>query len=209
MGFLIQAVKGPKIFPFYLSVLCISAAGMFREEALLCVIVPLAVYVFLSGKKSGLAKKAATVVIMAVLAAAPAPHRTQPSCDPAATSRCMDCSPNMFGTIVHSLRRMSRRKSKGKGRPSTRVWEGCSFRSSLKGTTAARGDYIIYNRDYPRVMRGIPREKNFFVLKKVVQTALRQPLQLSQTPGLLFSGILSNSPSSAINPGCLEGGPAD
>ena len=176
MGFLIQAVKGPKIFPFYLSVLCISAAGMFREEALLCVIVPLAVYVFHLGKRSGLAKKAATVVIMAVLAAAPgrlielSPHVTR-----AATSRVHGLFTQYVGTIVHSLRRMSPEEIERERQAIDREFGKGVFQKLIERYDCSSGDYIIYNRDYPRVMRGIPREKNFFVLKKVVQTALRHP----------------------------------
>ena len=176
IGFLIQAVKGPKILLFYLSVLCISAAGMFREESLLCVIVPLAVYVFHLGKKSGLAKKAATVVIMAVLAVAPGRLiELSPRVTRAAESRVHGLFTQYVGTIVHSLRRMTPGEIDRERQDIDREFGKGVFEKLMERYDCSSGDYIIYNRDHPRVMRGIPREKNFFVLKKVIQAALRHP----------------------------------
>jgi len=50
------------------------------------------------------------------------------------------------------------------------------FRNLIQRYDCSSGDYIIYKRDYPRVLRSIPRGKNGFIVKKVVQAAVRHPI---------------------------------
>ncbi len=177
MGFLIQSAKGPKVLPFSLSLLSLSVAVMFRKEAILCVIVPLVVYLFFLGKKSGPAKKAAIVAIMVVLTMAPSRLiELGPRVTRAAKSQAHGLFTQYVGTIVHSMRRMSPEEIDRERQSIDHEFGKGVFEKLIQRYDCSSGDYIIYNRDYPRVLRSIPRKKNSFILKKVVQTAVRHPV---------------------------------
>jgi hypothetical protein len=176
MAFLIRSVKGQREIPFYLSVLSLSVAVMFRREAVLCVIVPIVTYLLFLKRKSGLVKKAIVTAIIIVGTIIP--------------GRVIEFSPNVVrvsgsqshglfnqyvGTMVHSMRLMKRAEIDKERQSIDREFGKGVFRKLIWRYDCRSADYIIYNRHFPRVIKIIPKEKNLFVLKKVVQTALRHP----------------------------------
>jgi len=208
MGLLIKSINGQKEISFYLSILSLSIAVMFRREAVLCVIIPMVIYLFYFRQKGGLAKKAMVSAIIIVLTALP--------------SRIIELSPNVVrssgsqihglfnqyvGTIVHSRQRMSQSEINTERQSIDSEFGTGVFRKLIRRYDFRSGDYIIYDRHFPRILKRIPKEKNLFILKKVVQTAIRHPGgylkhlvcyfgHLSQFTGIAYQswGVLKKEP---------------
>jgi hypothetical protein len=176
MGFLIKSVNCQKEIAFYLSILSLSIAVMFRREAILCVIVPIVTHLFYFWQKSGFAKKAMVTVIIIVLSVMPSRIiELSPSVARASRSQIHGLFTQYVGTIVHSMRRMSPSEINMERQSIDSEFGKGVFRKLIQRYDCSSGDYIVYKRDYPPVLRRIPNEKNLFILKKVVQTALRHP----------------------------------
>jgi len=79
------------------------------------------------------------------------------------------------GTIVHSRQRMSPSEINREKESIDREFGRGIFRRLIQRYDCRSGDYIIVNRNAPRVIGTIPKSKIWFILRKVVLTALRHP----------------------------------
>jgi len=209
MAFLIRSIKGQREISFYLSILSLSIAVMFRREAVLCAIVPIVTYLFFFKQKGGLAKKALVTAIVIVLTIMPgrvielSPHVVRMS-----GSQSHGLLNQYVGTVVHSMRLMSREEIDKERQAIDGEFGKGVFRRLIRRYDCRSADYIIYNRHFPRVLKRIPKEKNLFILKKVVQTAIRHPGgdlkhqachfgQLVQFSGIAYQswGLLEKDPN--------------
>ncbi len=176
MAFLIRSVHGRKEAALLLSILSLSIAVMFRREAALCVIVPIVIYLFYFPQKSGWLKKTAITAGMIVLSVAPgrilelSPHVARIS-----KSQFHGIFTQYVGTVVHSMRRMSPSEIDMERRSIDGEFGKGVFQKLIQRYDCSSGDYIIFKRDFPPVLRRIPNEKNLFILKKVIRTAIRHP----------------------------------
>jgi len=177
MAWLIRSIKGRKTIDFFLSVLSFSIAVMFRAEVLLCVIVPIVIYLFLLKQKAGPLKKAITISIIIALSIVP--------------SKLIELSPRVVqrpgpqvhglfnqyvGTIVNSKHLMTSSELRDEEKSIDSAFGNGVFRKLIEGYNCRSGDYIVFRRHVPPVLGRIPREKNGFIVKKVVLTAFRHPL---------------------------------
>ena len=176
MALLIRSVKDGKTITLFLSVLSLSVAVMFRREALLCIIVPIVIYLFYFPQKRGWAKKALVAAALVVLSILPGRLiELSPKVARVARSQIHGVFTQYVGTIVHSMGRMSPAEIDRERRSIDGEFRKGIFQKLIERYDCSTGDYIIYKRTFPPVMKRIPIEKNLFILKKVVGTALRHP----------------------------------
>jgi hypothetical protein len=176
MGILIKSVKTRKESTFFLSLLALSIAAMFRREAVLCAVVPIVIYLFYFPKKTAFAKKAAVTVIVVVVSVAPARLiELSPNVVRIARSQIHGVFNQYVGTIVHSMKRMDPSEIERERRSIDGQFGKGVFRKLIQGYVCSTGDYIIFSRGSPSVLKRIPVKRNPFILKKVVQTAIRHP----------------------------------
>jgi hypothetical protein len=176
MGLLIRSVKDGKEGLLFLSVLSLAVAVMFRREAILCVLVPVAAYLLYFPRKRGFAKTALAVAIMGVLSVAPARLiELAPSVSHVQRAQLHGVFTQYVGTMVHSMGRMSPSEIERERQSIDGAFGKGVFLKLIQRYDCSSGDYIIYKRDFPPVLGRIPKDKSFFVLKKVVRTALRHP----------------------------------
>jgi hypothetical protein len=178
MAWLIRSIKGRKTLDFFLSVLSFSIAVMFRAEVILCVIVPIVVYLFWLKLKASPIEKAITISIIIALSIAP--------------SKLIELSPRVVqrpgpqvhglfnqyvGTIVNSRHRMTSSELRDEEKSINSAFGNGVFQKLIEGYNCRSGDYIIMSRRrIPPVLRRITKEKVGFIVKKVVLTAFRHPL---------------------------------
>jgi hypothetical protein len=190
MGLLIRAARNRNETSFYLSVASLSVAVMFRKEAVLCLIVPLAIYLFNFNKSSGWAKKALVSVFIVVLGFLPGRLiELSPNVVRAHRSQIHGVFNQYVGTIVRSMPRMSRAEIDAERQSIDTEFGKGVFRRLIRRYDCRSGDYIIYNRQLPRVLKRIPKTKNSFVVKKVVRTAVRHPLGYLQHQACYFGWL--------------------
>jgi hypothetical protein len=208
MAFLIQSIKGQREISFYLSVLSLSVAVMFRQEAVLCAVVPIVTYLLFLKQKGGLAKKALVIAITITLTIVPGRMiEFSPNVMRLSGSRIHGLFNQYVGTVVHSMRLMSREDIDKERQSIDREFGKGVFRKLIRRYDCRAADYIIFNRHYPRVLKRIPKEKNLFILKKVIQMTIRHPGgylkhqvchfgQLSQFSGIAYQswGVLEKEP---------------
>lgn len=207
-GLLIRSARDGKTITLFLSVLSLSVAVMFRREALLCVIVPIVIQLFYFPQKRGWAKKALVAAVLVVLSVLPGRLiELSPKVARAARTQIHGVFTQYVGTIVHSMGRMSPAEIDRERRSIDGEFRKGIFQKLIERYDCSTGDYIIYKRAFPPVMKRIPIEKNLFILKKVVGTALRHPGgyfkhqlcylgHLSQFTGIAYQswGILKAEP---------------
>ena len=177
MAWLIRSVKTRKKIDFVLSVLWFSVGVMFRTEMILCVIVPIVVCLFWPKEKSGPLEKAIAIPIIVALSIVPGKLI---ELSPRVVRRPVFQVHGVFnqyvGTIVNAKVRMTPSELKDEEMSIDREFGDGVFQKLIEGYSCRSGDYIIFDRHVPRVLKRIRRDQNGFILKKVVLTAFRHPL---------------------------------
>jgi hypothetical protein len=181
---------------------------MFRQEAVFCVVVPIVTYLVFLKHKGGSAKKVMVTAIIIVVTVVPARViEFSPKVVRMSGSRIHGLLNQYVGTVVHSMRLMSRSEIEKERQSIDREFGKGIFQRLIRRYDCRAADYIIFNRRFPRVLERIPKEKNLFILKKVIQTAIRHPGgylkhqachfgHLSQISGIAYQswGVLEKEP---------------
>jgi hypothetical protein len=208
-AFLVRFAKGRRETAYWLSVLFLSIAAMFRTEAAVCLIVPAFVRPFLVRREEGLAKRGLVALVTVLVGILPGrliefgprvvrEHRVQ----------VHGVFNQYVGTVVHSMAGMGPAEVAREERSIDGVFGKGAFRKLVEGYDCSSGDYIVFTRDgVPAAIKRIPDRKVPFIIGKVVRTALRHPWgylrhqarylgYLSQLSGLGYQswGVLTRDP---------------
>ena len=178
MAWLIRSIEVRKALDFILSVLSFSIAVMFRTEMILCVVVPIVVYLFWLKPEASLIKKAMSAAIILALSIVPSKLIVlSPKVVRGLGPQVHGLFNQYVGTIVNSRHRMTLSELRDEEKSINSEFGNGVFQKLIERYNCRSGDYIVMSRrGMPPVLSRIPRGKSGFIVKKVVLTALHHPL---------------------------------